>query len=77
MSEQSYLARVTSRIIRMFELYISNIDPDDSRFQQFISNYVASKGVNNPETIPYSQLYAIVRQGIREYIKRDEKRREK
>jgi len=61
----------------MFELYISKVNPDDPSFQQFICDYVASKGVKNPEAIQYSQLYDIVRQGIQEYIERDEEPREK
>jgi hypothetical protein len=53
----------------MFELYLSKIDAEDPKFRQFIADYVATKGVKDPETIPYSQLYKLVRSGIQEYIK--------
>jgi hypothetical protein len=53
----------------MFELYLSKIDAEDPQFRQFIADYAANKDVKNPETIPYSQLYKLVRSGIQEYIK--------
>jgi hypothetical protein len=71
MSESSYLSKVSDRIVRMFELYARKIDPEDSRFQEFISNYVAAKGVKNPETVAYVELYKIVQGGIREFIRQD------
>jgi hypothetical protein len=61
----------------MFELYIREIDPEDQRFQEFISNYVASKGVKNPETVTYSVLYKIVQNGIREFIRQGKERSRK
>jgi len=67
----SYLNKVSSRIVRMFELYTREINPEDQRFQEFISNYVATKGVKNPETVTYSELYKIVQNGIREFIKQE------
>jgi len=54
----------------MFELYARNIDPDDPNFQVFIQHYVAAKDNRNPATIPYSQLYAIIKEAIREYIRK-------
>ena len=65
----AYLNHVSSRIVRMFELYVGNIDPDDPDFQAFIQHYVAAKDDRNPATIPYSQLYAIIKEAIREYIR--------
>jgi hypothetical protein len=56
----------------MFEMYIKNIKPDDERFNSFISNYVAQKGIKNPQALPYSDLYRIVKDGIREYIKQNQ-----
>jgi hypothetical protein len=52
----------------MFELYAQKIDPDDLDFQAFIKSYVAAKDKTDPEAIPYSELYAIIRDGIRDYI---------
>jgi flavoprotein len=69
MSDSTYLSKVSDRIVRMFELYARKIDPEDTRFQEFISNYVAAKGVKNPEAVTYAELYKIVQGGIREFIK--------
>jgi archaellum biogenesis protein FlaJ (TadC family) len=64
---ESYLRRVSARIVRMFEFYIRNIDPDDEHFQTFIKNYV-SKESKEPQTLLYSVLYKIIQEGIRQYI---------
>ncbi|MGP8069583.1 MAG: hypothetical protein ACLP5V_06800 [Candidatus Bathyarchaeia archaeon] len=63
-----HLDRVSARIVRMFELYSANINPDDKNFQEFIRSYVARKESKDPQTIPYSQLYKLIKEGIREYI---------
>lgn len=73
----SYLDRVSARIVRMFELYSANINPDDQKFQEFIRQYVTSKDPKDPQTIPYSQLYKIVREGIREYMNQSKARPKK
>jgi len=52
----------------MFEFYIRNIDPDDEHFQAFIRNYVSTKEFKDPQTLPYSVLYKILQEGIRQYI---------
>ena len=72
-----YLDRVSARIVRMFELYSANINPDDQKFQEFIRNYVASKEPKDPQTIPYSQLYKLIKEGIREYISQKKERPKK
>ena len=61
----------------MFELYSANINPDDQKFQEFVRNYVASKEPKDPQTIPYSQLYKLIKDGIREYINQKKERRKK
>ena len=66
----SYLFHVTARTVRMFELYTKNIDPDSPEFQTFIKGYVELREKRDPESIPYSDLYRIIRAGIREYIKK-------
>ncbi len=58
----------------MFELYSATIDPDDQKFQEFIRNYVASKEPKDPQTILYSQLYKIIKEGIREYLNQKKER---
>ena len=64
----SYLDQVSARIVRMFELYSANINPDDPNFQEFIRNYVTGKEQKDPQSVPYSHLYKMVREGIREYM---------
>ncbi|HUK26971.1 MAG TPA: hypothetical protein VLV31_00990 [Candidatus Acidoferrales bacterium] len=69
MSDSTYLSKVSDRIVRMFELYASKINPHDPHFQEFISNYIAAKGVKNPESLRYVELYKLIQEGIREFIK--------
>jgi len=54
----------------MFEAYTQNIDQDNSDFHAFIKAYVAAKDDRSPETIPYSQLYALIKEAIREYLRK-------
>jgi hypothetical protein len=74
---ESYLDRVSARIVRMFELYSANINPDDQKFQEFIRHYVTSKDSKDPQTIPYSQLYKLIKEGIREYMSQKKERPKK
>jgi hypothetical protein len=52
----------------MFELYSSSIDPNDADFQAYLRHYVSTKDQRVPDSIPYSELYKLIREGIREYI---------
>jgi len=72
-----YIDRVSARIVRMFELYSENINLDDRNFQEFIRNYVASKEAKDPQSIPYSQLYKLIKEGIRQYISQKKQRPKK
>jgi hypothetical protein len=56
----------------MFELYAQTVNPDEERFKAFISHYLAEKGVNNPETMRYSELYRLIKDGVREYLKQQQ-----
>ncbi len=56
----------------MFERYVRNINPDDTHFQAFISKYVEENLARDPNTIPYSELYKVIRNGIREYLGQQE-----
>jgi hypothetical protein len=73
-TDSEYLARVSSRIVRMFERYIRNINPEEERFQGFLSNYIAEKGVKDIQALPYSELYKVIKQGIQEYLRKQEPR---
>jgi len=64
----TYLHHVSTRIVRMFELYSRNINPDDASFQTYIQQYVSKKDPREVDFIPYSELYKIIKDGIREYI---------
>jgi len=66
---ESYIHHVTARIVRMFELYAQNIDPDESGFQEFIKSYVAARDSRAADAMPYAQLYALIQEGIREYLR--------
>ena len=54
----------------MFERYIRNINPEEERFQTFISNYIADKGVKDIQVLLYSELYRFIKEGIREYLRK-------
>jgi len=53
----------------MFQHYQQNIDPEDDRFVQFITQYLKDKDVKDPKAMKYPQLYELIKQGIRAYIK--------
>jgi hypothetical protein len=71
-TDSEYLARVSSRIVRMFERYIRNINPEEEGFQAFLSNYPAEKNVKDIQVLPYSELYMVIKEGIREYLRKQE-----
>ncbi len=69
--------RTSARIVRMFERYAQNIDPEDERFHEFISDYLALKEVKDAKAIPYSELYKLIKEGIREYLRQQQPRSKK
>jgi len=56
----------------MFEFYTRNIDPDDPVFQTYIKQYVSTRDSRSPNSIPYSDLYRMIKEGIREYLRKAE-----
>jgi hypothetical protein len=68
-SDYEYVFQTSSRIVRMFEMYARNINPEEERFQAFISKYIADKGITNIRAVPYVQLYTLIKEGIREYLR--------
>ena len=72
----SYVQHVASRVVRMFELYSRTIDPDDPQFQTYIEHYLSEVDPRTPEAIPYSELYKIIKKGIRDYIHRAQRQKE-
>jgi hypothetical protein len=54
----------------MFERYIQKVNPEEGRFQSFISNYLVDRGVKDIHTLPYSELYKFIKEGIREYLRK-------
>lgn len=64
-----HVANVTRRIVRMFELYSEEIDPEDEEFLHFVSDFLAKNSPKNPETLPYSELYLLIQRAIREFLK--------
>jgi len=67
-TDDSYIFQASARIVRMFERYAQNIDPESEHFLAFITQYLAERGIKNPRGIPYSQLYKHIKNGIREYL---------
>jgi len=53
----------------MFQRYTRNIDPESEPFLKFITRYLAERNVKNPRGIPYSELYKLIRNGVREYLR--------
>jgi len=64
----TYVASVTKRIVRMFENYSENIDPNDEKFLGFVSDFLVKNGVKNPEDIPYVELYLLIQKAIRNFL---------
>jgi hypothetical protein len=56
----------------MFQRYVQNINPEDDRFHAFIGHYLAERDVKDPKAIPYSQLYKLIKEGIREYLRQQQ-----
>ncbi len=56
-------------------MYVRNINAEDERFKFFISKYLEGRGVKNPETVPYSELYKVIKGGIREYLRQQQLRK--
>jgi len=53
----------------MFELYSEKIDPEDEEFLHFVSDFLATNGPQNTETLPYSELYLLIQKAIRKFLK--------
>ena len=60
--------KTARRIVRMFQFYQENINPEDEVFLEYVSNYL-KQDANNPDSLPYHELYAKMRSAIREFIK--------
>ncbi len=58
----------------MFERYVQAVNPDEERFQTVISKYLSEKGIRESQALTYSELYKVIKEGIREYIRREESR---
>jgi hypothetical protein len=65
---------VTARIVRMFQRYAQNIDPEDERFIGHITHYLIEKGVKDPKSLVYSDLYKLIKEGIGQYLRKQESR---
>ncbi len=59
---------MTARIVRMFQRYTQNIDPEDERFIGFIAQYLRDRDVKDPKALRYSELYKLIKEGIRTYL---------
>jgi hypothetical protein len=68
-TDASYIAQASARIVRMFQRYAWNVDPESEHFLAFITQYLVERNVKNPTAIPYSELYKHIKNGIREYLR--------
>jgi len=69
--ESDYVAWTSARVVNSFQYYAQNIDPQDERFKAFICNYLAERHVEDARKLPYSQLYTVIKAGIREYLAKE------
>jgi hypothetical protein len=60
----------------MFQRYEQNIKPGDEGFLVFISNHLREKGAGDPKLLTYSQIYGLIKEGIREYLRLQERERQ-
>lgn len=56
----------------MFERYAQNIDPNDEQFLTYVSERLKEKGLTDPKSVPYLELYKQVKDAIREYLRQDQ-----
>jgi len=75
-ADSSYIAQTSARIVRMFQLYAKNIDPESEPFLTFITQYLAEKNMKDPRAIPYPELYKHIKDGIRAYLRESESDKE-
>ena len=66
--ESPRVARTARRIVRMFQFYKQNIDPDDIVFLKFVSEHLEKNNVD-VEKISYDKLYTHIRNAIREILR--------
>ena len=65
---------VNARVVRMFQRYAQNTDPEDERFVGYITHYLIEKGVKDPKSLVYSDLYKLIKEGIGQYLRKQESR---
>lgn len=68
----SYVSHISGRVVRMFQRYEQNIKLEQS-FLTFIFQYLVERQVKDPKALPYSQLYGLIKDGIREYLRLQER----
>ena len=53
----------------MFQRYVENINPEDEDFLNFVSGYLEQIGVKDPKSLAYGELYKLIKEAIREYLR--------
>lgn len=69
-----YVKHVSERVVRMFQRYAQDIDPEEKEFLRFISEHLKVNNVKDPKAISYAQLYKYIKEGIREFLRTRESR---
>jgi hypothetical protein len=73
----AYLHHIIRRIVGMFELYRSHVDPDNPDLQTFVKRYLSTKDTRETTQMPYSELYRYIREGVREYIRKTQETKDR
>jgi hypothetical protein len=68
LEDASYVIQTSTRIVRMFECYVERINPESEAFTRFICQYLEEKNMTNPRLSSYSELYKLIKAGIRDYL---------
>lgn len=68
LSVDPYVVQVTGRVVRLYQYYARNVDPEDDDFLKYIADYLARNEIADPKAISYLQLYDRIKAGVREYL---------
>jgi hypothetical protein len=60
---------MAKRIVLMFQSYRQNINPEDPVFLEHVVNHLKNCNVADPDSLPYHELYALVRPAVREFLR--------
>ena len=68
--EKAHVARISGRVVGMFQRYAMRIDPESEPFLAFIQKYLEDSNMKSPNSVGYAELYKHIKHGIQAYLKR-------